>query len=167
MDRREITKLYTTHYTKLLNYAISLTKSRDKAEDLMQDSFIKAFKHKHQIIDTKKAISWLYKIVYHTFLSQCTKLKRRSKLMLLHGQHSSLFFNKKASHNYGTRNLSIEYIEDQIEILPIKFKKPFNLVQQGYSYIEIADKLSLPIGTVKSRISSAKKKLKLVIPKAA
>ena len=144
------------YYKSLYHYAWSLTKSPDEAADLVQDTFIIFATKGHSIRDFNKIKSWLFTTLYRQFI----KSYRRSRKMiasdpqLLEEIHESSTTTPREQADAQHALLCLEKLDSKHqEVLRLFYLKQL-------SYKEIAEVLSVPIGTVMSRISRGKKMLK-------
>ena len=102
--------------------------------------------------------AWAITIMRNVFINDYRKKVRRRAIIRY--QPSKSLLNKNASdYNMGEHNLVWEDLIDLIDTLPLHYKTPFLMVYQGYKYEEIAEIMDLPLGTVKSRVFLARKKL--------
>lgn len=144
--------------SQLLSFAISLTKNDFEAEDLYQDTVFLALKNKEKFNKGTNFIAWTKTIMRNTFINNYRQKKRFKELF--NKNISSYFFDKKESENGSEIGLNVKEINQLIDQIDERFRIPFQLYFQGFSYEEIAEQLELPMGTVKSRIFFARKHLK-------
>ena len=143
---------------QLLSFALSLTKNNSDAEDLYQDTVFLALKNQEKFSIGTNFTAWLKTIMRNTFINNYRKQKRFQNI-LAKGV-GGYFFGKKASENSTEVDMNVQEIERLIGDIDERFKTPFLMYYTGYSYDEIAERLDLPMGTVKSRIFFARKHLK-------
>lgn len=163
MTKQEFSKLYSNNYNTLLSHCRRLTGSNQKAQDLLQDSAIKALLNCDKLEDTDKMVPWFKKLALNIFITEFNKQKRRRELLALNGRQSPVITTGK-SKNLGESKLSMDYLISCLDGVSKKYKDAFLMHFTGYAYNEIANKFAIPIGTVKSRINTCKTKLKLCIP---
>lgn len=143
--------------------ALKLTKDIEAANDLIQDTLVKAFSNREKFSDGTNLKAWLYTIMRNTFITNYHKLVRRNTFI---DPTANLHYLNSSSHvtnNEGISNLSMGEIDDAIDQLNYVYKTPFMMYFKGYKYHEIADILDVPIGTVKNRIHIARKELKVAL----
>jgi RNA polymerase sigma factor (sigma-70 family) len=150
-----------TQSTKALKpFALRLTKDSDDAADLLQDTVMKAFTHREKFSDGTNLKAWMYTIMKNTFITNYQKMVKRRTFIdtteNLHYINSSSILVK----NDGESTFVMEDIQKALSSLDNVFREPFMMYFHGFKYHEIADKLSIPIGTVKNRIHLARKELK-------
>jgi RNA polymerase sigma factor (sigma-70 family) len=149
----------TSLWENLERFAIRLTSNRDDAKDLLQETFMKAISYRDKFSDNTNLKAWTYTIMKNTFINNYRKL---SKVSTTFDQSNDLYYmnlNKASGMDLPESSYSTKEIEKKIELLDNEFKVPFLMHVKGYKYKEIADELNLKIGTVKSRIFFARKKL--------
>jgi RNA polymerase sigma factor (sigma-70 family) len=153
-----------TQSTKALKpFALRLTRDTDEAADLLQDTVLKAFIHRDKFSEGTNLKAWMYTIMKNTFITNYQKLvKRKTFIDTTENLHylNSLQFTTK---NSGEQKFAMEDINKALTQLDVSFREPFMMYFHGYKYHEIADKLAIPIGTVKNRIHLARKELKSVL----
>ena len=111
-----------------------------------------------------KFSTWAYRVATNSCLDEIRKRKRRPRLGLLENDEA-LYSPEKSSRPIEDQVSDRLLIEEALSLLPDEFRIPLVLRDQvGMNYQEIADRLSLPEGTVKSRIARARARLKVEIP---
>ena len=148
----------------LVGFSIKLTSDGDKAKDLMQETFYKAFKNRDKFTAGTNFQGWILRIMYNAFVNDYRKKKNRNKIVR-ELDNFSFIVSTEPSENNAYSSLQMEEINTIIDSLKGDFKKPFRLLLQGYQYNEISEILDTPIGTVKSRIFFARKKLQTILQK--
>ena len=145
--------------TSLERFALSLTQNIEDARDLMQETFLKALSYRDKFTDHTNLKAWVFTIMKNTFINN---YRRSVKARTTFDNTDDLFFlnlNKEAANETPEMTLSAQEIEKKIESLEDEYRIPFKMHTAGYKYKEIADKLDLKIGTVKSRIFFSRQKL--------
>lgn len=147
-------------FRKPLEYfAYSLTHNEEDAQDLVQDTYMKAVAYRDKFREATNLKAWMYTIMKNTFINN---YRRQVKSRTIIDQSEDLYFlsnapdsrdkNPSSIYNHGEIRKSVNDLQDEYRI-------PFKMHNEGYKYKEIAEYLKLPIGTVKSRIFLARKKL--------
>lgn len=140
--------------------ALRLTRNGDEANDLMQDTLLKAIANREKFAEGTNLKAWLYTIMKNTFITNYHRLVKRKTFIdttdNLHFINSSLH----TTQNRASTKLALDEINSAVESLSHEYKTPFLMHFNGYKYHEIAEILDIPIGTVKNRIHIARKELK-------
>lgn len=147
----------------LFSYALRLTRSRQDAEDLVQETTMKAFRHREKFAPGTNFKGWISTIMRNTFINQYRKQKTRQHINQPVEDLTRVIENKNVINNSGEQNLRMEELKLMMSSIRDIYTVPFLMYYQGYEYKEIAEKLSVPIGTVKSRIFQARIKMKSMI----
>jgi len=140
-------------------YALSLTSDMDRANDLLQETFLKALIYSDKFTEDTNFKAWVYTIMKNTFINDYRKAaKSRNNLS---GSNSEFYMKVAKDKLYPSPEsfYSSNEIEKSISALEDEYRIPFQMFLDGYKYKEIAEKLELPLGTVKSRIFFTRKKL--------
>ena len=143
----------------LYGFAMKLTKDRDDANDLMQETFIKAYTNKDKFQEGTNLNAWLFTIMRNSFITQYQKAVRQKTFVDTSEDLHLINSNTHVSSNDGEHNLRLKEINDKIGELPTKYRDPFVMYTRGFKYIEIAERLDIPLGTVKNRIHVARHEL--------
>ncbi|MDE6130285.1 MAG: sigma-70 family RNA polymerase sigma factor [Muribaculaceae bacterium] len=145
----------------MLNFAYILTSNRDDAYDLMQDTMLKALDNEDKYTENVNFKGWVLTIMRNIFINGYRKTSRASivvdrseDLYLLNLPQDSGVATPEGSMTVKEINAVVNSFEDEYRI-------PFSMHLAGYKYQEIADKVGLPLGTIKSRIFFARKRLRL------
>lgn len=164
MTTLEFNVQYTKLKKDLANRAKTLTKDTFRAEDLVQETLLSAFKNLHQYKEGTNFKGWIMTIMRNNFINNYRKMKLRSTVEIkseIYGEvGESLLIKEKASGTITQQELS-----EMLLNVPDMYRLPFEMHYQGYRYNEIADNFNLPLGTVKSRIHFARKAMKEAIAK--
>jgi RNA polymerase sigma-70 factor, ECF subfamily len=149
-------------FDQLYNFAHWLTQNREEAEDLVQETYAKALKGFSSFQLGTNFRAWMYRILRNTFLTSRTGLRATSTvpLDLEEDRHDVAVENENPESILMSR-ASSQLLEDAIGNLPLHFREILLLCDvEEMSYQEIAETLSIPIGTVMSRLSRARKTLR-------
>ncbi|BDC99465.1 RNA polymerase sigma factor [Persicobacter psychrovividus] len=148
-------------FPQLYSAAYKFTQDYDRAKDLVQETMIKAFKARTKFRRGTNLKAWLLVILKNTFFTSYQSEKRRGEQLDTMDQLDAFLGWKGGSNdNLADSNMGEQEIRREIDRLDKQYKMPFMLHFQGFSYAEIGEKLSLPMGTVKNRIHLARKVLK-------
>ena len=145
---------------KLHFYALSLTSDSEQANDLLQETMLKVLTYHDKFKQNTNFKAWVYTIMKNTFIND---YRRNVKIRNTFGDPNIdlcyLFTMKKNYPDTDSIDNTME-IHQNINALEDEYRIPFTMFLEGYKYKEIAKKLDLPIGTVKSRIFFSRKRLK-------
>jgi len=142
----------------LKGFSLKLTGNTTEAKDLYQDTLIRIFMHKDRFEPGSSFKAWAITIMRNTFINEYRKKVRRRTILNDKSNQTYLSSNIN-TFNKGEHNLAWEDLHNIIDALPQNFRVPFLLVFEGYKYDEISEMMALPLGTVKSRVFFARKKL--------
>ena len=147
----------------LRSFALGFTRNEEDARDLMQETMLKAIVYKDYYTPQTNFKAWVFTIMRNIFINN---YRRKTKTRILFDHSSELVLLSNVSENqYSPANYMLgNELKKQICKLGEEYKIPFQLHFEGFKYKEIAEKLQIPIGTVKSRIFIARKKLMDLLP---
>src|SRR6202048_3596554 len=149
-------------FDQLYNFAHWLTQNREEAEDLVQETYAKALKGFSAFQLGTNFRAWMYRILRNTFLTSRTGLKVTMTVPLDHeedGPQLAVEYDTPETILFERSNR--ELLQSAIDELPVYFREILLLCEvEEMSYQEIAETLSIPIGTVMSRLSRARKALR-------
>lgn len=157
MSQQEFSHALVSLKPNLERFAYSLTANPEDANDLIQETYLKALSNRDKFRESSNIKAWTFTIMKNTFINDYRKaVNRHTTNDTSANQH---LINRKYE-DYGPDSMySYQEITQKIEALSDDYKLPFELYNSGYKYKEIADKLNLKIGTVKSRIFFTRQKL--------
>jgi len=141
-------------------FAFRLTKDYEDANDLLQDTLMKAFMNRDKYTDGTNLKAWLYTIMKNTFITNYQRLLRKNTFIDTTDNLHYINSVESSVNNIAYSTFAMEDINNAVETLEESYKLPFLMHFKGFKYHEIAQKLSIPIGTVKNRIHIARKELK-------
>lgn len=147
----------------LYSFALKLSKNAMDADDLVQETAIKAYTNFHKFRSDTNFKSWTFTILKNTFISKYRKRKKANVISLPVEDLEHVVTPVFQTIESDKENTKIKSLKLCINELSDKTRKPFSMYINGYQYDEIASGLNIPIGTVKSRINYARKKLKMII----
>ena len=143
----------------MLNFAYMLTSNRDDAYDLLQDTTLKALDNEDKYADNTNFKGWVFTIMRNIFINNYRRAGRAATIIDTTENLYHLNLSQDSGMNTPEGCYSTNEIADAINSLAQEYSVPFNMHVQGFKYNEIADRMNLPLGTVKSRIFFARKKL--------
>jgi len=144
-------------------YAISLTSDRDRASDLLQETMLKALTYSDKFSEDTNFKAWVYTIMKNTFINDYRKASKSRNSLSGSNSEFHIMIAKDKVYPSPESFYSSNEIEKSISALEDEYRIPFQMFLDGYKYKEIAEKLELPLGTVKSRIFFTRKKLSVTL----
>ena len=149
------------HKDLLISYAFQLTQNPDDANDLVQETYLKAITYSAKFKKGTNLKGWLYTIMRNTFINNYRRITKRNSF--IDTQEEQYIIDSAKGYNTlnnGENKFMRRDIENAIDGLADDLRITFEMNAAGYKYHEIAEKLDLPIGTVKTRIFVARRKLR-------
>lgn len=147
----------------LLNFAYTLTSNRDDAYDLLQDTTLKALDSEDKYVENVNFKGWIFTIMRNLFIN---KYRKESRSVVVVDQSDDLYqlnFSQDSGFETPEGAINAKEIEAVIASFSDEYRRPFTLYISGYRYAEIAQRMKLPLGTVKSRIHQARIKLQALL----
>ena len=146
--------------TTLRPFALKLTRDAEDANDLIQETMLKAYTNRDKFSEGTNLKAWMYTIMKNTFITNYQRMVRRNTF--IDTTENLHFINSSGStvSNGAVANFTMKDIDKALLNLQDTFKVPFLMHFKGFKYHEIAERLNIPIGTVKNRIHIARKELK-------
>ncbi|MCF8302538.1 MAG: RNA polymerase sigma factor [Bacteroidales bacterium] len=140
-------------------FANTLTSDREEAKDLLQDTYLKALTNRDKFVEDTNLKAWTFTIMKNTFINNYRRNKKANTIV--DNTKDLYYINTPRKNDLGSPDMeySTKEIKTGIKKLDEGQRKPFEMHTAGYKYKEIAEKLELSIGTVKSRIFFTRKKL--------
>jgi RNA polymerase sigma-70 factor (ECF subfamily) len=144
---------------ELLRFAYRLTANREDANDLLQETSLRALDNEDKYTPDTNFKAWMYAIMYHVFINNYRKEAR--KKTFVDRTDTSFFLNSLQDTGEGDMegSYSAKEIRHVLKSLPSPLNTGILMRVSGYKYSEIAEKLNLPLGTVKSTLFSTRLKL--------
>ena len=151
------------HRDALFNYALKISGNTDDAQDLVQETYYKAYRHFDKFQSGTNSKAWMFMILKNSFINNYRKSKREP--YKLDYEQIQNFYENVKSDRADENNLDKDFYNDlfddelteAIDQLPTKMREVFLLCDlEGYSYEETAELVGCPIGTVRSRLHRAR-----------
>ncbi len=135
------------------------TMNQMESEDLVQDTVLKALLNKDKFKINTNLKGWLFTIMRNTFINNYRKSQQSNTM--LDNTKDLYFLNVADDYTFNTPDANFEYEElmNSIAELEENLLIPFKMHMEGFKYLEIANELNIPIGTVKNRIFIARKEI--------
>lgn len=143
----------------LLNFAYMLTSNRDDAYDLLQDTTLKALDNEDKYAKNTNFKGWVFTIMRNIFINNYRRAGRAATVVDTTENLYHLNLCQESGIETPEGAYGVNEISTAIDEIADEYRIPFVMHVQGYKYNEIAEHMNLPLGTVKSRIFFARKKL--------
>jgi len=147
----------------LFRFAFRLTKNRDDASDLLQETSLKVLDNHDKFTEETNFKAWAYTLMRNIFINNYRKTVREQTYV----DQTENLYHLNVSQNSGfdspEGSYSIAEITKAINSFSKEYRQPFTMHVAGYKYEHIAEDMGLPLGTVKSRIFFARKKLQQIL----
>lgn len=151
----------------LYRTALRMTRSEADAEDLVQETYIRAFRFREQFTPGTNLKAWLFRILTNTFINTYRRRQTQPEFTELDGVDEFSLYKRMSDlkTSSGAGNPETEFLDglvdsevkDALGELPEKFRQVVLLDVEGFSYKEIAEMVDIPIGTVMSRLHRGRK----------
>jgi len=169
-DKARFTELTMPHMQALYTAALRMTRNPADAEDLVQETFLKAYRAFDRYEDGTNIRAWLYKILTNTFINSYRAAKRRPEKADVEDVEDLYLYHRlgdlqatgtgRSAEDEVFDHFTDDEVKQAIESLPESFRIAVLLADvEGFSYKEIAEITEVPIGTVMSRIHRGRKAL--------
>jgi len=145
--------------SNLLNFAFMLTSNRDDAYDLLQDTTLKALDNQEKYTENTNFKGWVFTIMRNIFINNYRRTARAATVVDTTDNLYHLNLSQDSGLDTPEGSYATQEIVGAINELSEDYRVPFSMHVAGYKYNEIAEKMDLPLGTVKSRIYFARKRL--------
>lgn len=156
------------HLNALYGAALRYTRTHAEAEDLVQETILRAWHKWHQFEAGTNCKAWLFRILTNTFINGYRRRVKEREILEaeLMGRHGERFFSRQSAQRWGDPEQGFEannlspVVERALSDLPVNFRTVVVLADlQSFSYREIAEIVGCPIGTVMSRLFRARRML--------
>ena len=153
---------------QLYSAALRMTRNPADAEDVVQETFLKAYRAYGSFQAGTNLKAWLYRILTNTYINRYRKAQRRPSEVELGELQDLYLFRRLGEQSGASESAESEVLEqfvdsdviEALESLPDNFRMPVLLADvEGFAYKEIAEMLDIPIGTVMSRLHRGRKAL--------
>ncbi len=141
-------------------FALKLTRDMEDANDLIQETMLKAYNNREKFAAGTNLKAWLYTIMKNTFITNYQRMVRRNTFIDTTDNLHYINSSDSVVQNGAYSSFTMSDIDEALDRVDDVYKNPFMMYFRGFKYHEIADKLQIPIGTVKNRIHIARKELK-------
>ena len=151
---------------QLYSAAVRMTRSRTDAEDLVQETYLRAYRGYANFTDGTNLRAWLFRILTNTFINSYRAKQRRVQETDLDDVEDLYLYKRISGIDVASRSaedtlfdlFTDDEVKNALEALPESFRMPVLLADvEDFSYKEIAEMLDIPIGTVMSRLHRGRK----------
>jgi len=160
MTQIEFNNMVNSHSASLKMHALNFTKDVEDANDLVQDTMLKAIRFYNNFEEGTNFKGWLFVIMKNTFINNYRKIVKSKTLITQEEDISSVNLMYSSEKNGSISKMIVDDIDKALNHLPEAYSVPFVKYFEGFKYHEIADELGIPLGTVKTRIHVAREMLK-------
>jgi RNA polymerase sigma-70 factor (ECF subfamily) len=165
-QQKEIQDLLSTITNSLRAFSLKLTGNMNDAEDLYQDTALRIMTNAEKYNPGTNFKAWAVTIMRNIFINNYRKKVRRNLIIDQTPNNYYINSGNKTVLNDGESEVTFNELQELVDRLPDDFRVPFLMAYQGYKYDEIAEQLGSPLGTIKSRIFFARKKLQKMYEEA-
>ena len=144
---------------ELLRFAYKLTADREEANDLLQETSLKALDNEDKYEPQSNFKGWIYTIMRNIFINNYRRIVREQTFVDTSENHYHLNGSGEPYVESAESAYDLKEMHRVVNALPKEYRIPFSMHVAGFKYREIAEKLDLPIGTVKSRIFFTRQRL--------
>ena len=144
---------------ELLRFAYKLTANREEANDLLQETSLKALDNEEKYVPDTNFKGWMYTIMRNIFINNYRKIVRDQTFVDTTDNYYHLNLPQDSGFESTEGAYDLKEMHRIVNALPREYKIPFSMHVSGFKYREIAEKLGLPLGTVKSRIFFTRQRL--------
>lgn len=149
--------------SNLYNFACQLTSNREAAEDLVQDTTLKVLDNEEKYVDNVNFKGWVFTIMRNIFINNYRRQVRSATVVDTTEDLYHINLNQESGLSSPEGSFATKEIAVAINSFSKEYQIPFSMYIAGYKYSEIAEKMNLPLGTVKSRIFFARKRLQTIL----
>jgi RNA polymerase sigma-70 factor, ECF subfamily len=151
----------------LYGYAMAITRNRADAEDLVQETYVRAIRGKGSLRAGSNVKSWLFTILRNIHLNQLRKQRTAPRVLEIDADENTANIVVETSEDPLTRYVrktEHQWLTEAIEQLPAEYREIVVLREfEDLSYLEIAGILNCPVGTVMSRLARARSRLRTLL----
>ena len=147
----------------LMSFALKLPSNPEEAQDLVQDTTLKALKNEEKFVEDTNLKGWMMTIMRNIFINNYRKNVRENTTV----DCTENLYHVNLCQDSGLTPPDGAYAVNEISLIiskfPSDYRQPFSMHVAGYKYEEISERLGMPLGTVKSRIFFTRKRLREIL----
>lgn len=159
MNSMTFTKELVGVQDELLRFAYKLTADCEEANDLLQETSLKALDNEEKYEPQTNFKGWIYTIMRNIFINNYRRIIREQTFIDTTDSHYHLNLSHDTAFESTESAYDLKEMHRIVNALPKEYRIPFSMHLAGFKYREIAEKMGLPLGTVKSRIFFTRQKL--------
>lgn len=160
-NQNKLNAVLESHYANLYRIAYAWCQDDALAQDLVQETMLKSLQRADQVVTFEHIDRWLCKIMHNLFYDNC---RHSAKWNAVQVEEVDQFTQGESVEALYIKKQTAKTIHDAIGTLPVEQREVMILIDlQGYSYQEVAEIVEVPVGTVMSRLSRARDKLKKLV----
>ncbi|MDE5727060.1 MAG: sigma-70 family RNA polymerase sigma factor [Duncaniella sp.] len=159
MATKEFQNKLMSLQANMLNFAYMLTSNRENAYDLLQDTTLKVLDNEEKYVENTNFKGWVFTIMRNIFINNYRKVVRCATVLDTTDDLYHLNISQDSGLDTPEGSFGASEITDVINSFSDDYRIPFSMMLAGYKYSEIAEHMNLPLGTIKSRIFFARKRL--------
>ena len=165
-DQRDFAQQAMQYAPQLYSAAVRMTRSKADAEDLVQETYLRAYRGYSNFTEGTNLRAWLFRILTNTFINSYRAKQRRVQETELDDVEDLYLYKRISGIDVASRSaedtlfelFTDDEVKAALEALPESFRMPVLLADvEDFSYKEIAEMLDIPIGTVMSRLHRGRK----------
>ena len=157
-NQRKLCEHLEEQQSRLKRMAFSWTHDMDVADEIVQETMIKAINHVDSVKDTAAIDGWMFRILSNCFYDHCRRSKDTVDI------DDCVLIDDHTPDSINDRSEMLSGVRAAVARLPVKHRQVITLVDlESMSYMEVADILEVPIGTVMSRLNRARQNLKKLL----
>ncbi|MFT4667693.1 MAG: RNA polymerase sigma-70 factor (ECF subfamily) [Flavobacteriales bacterium] len=160
MQNSQFVQEFNSTSSFLKHFALKLTRDKSAADDLFQETALRAFRYREKYIADTNFKAWTSTMMRNLFINHYRRNKKRNEVQ--DNTKDDYYINQSTESivNDGETNINVQEILKLIDSLDEGYRTPFLMAYKGYKYDEIQEAMNLPLGTIKSKIHHARKILK-------
>ena len=158
-EKCKLQKRFSRSTRRILRFAYKLTTDREEANDLLQETSLKALDNEDKYMPDTNFKGWMYTIMRNIFINNYRKVVRDQTFVDRTDNLYHLNLPQDTGFESTEKAYDLKEMHRVVNSLPKEYRVPFAMHVSGFKYREIAEKLNLPLGTIKSRIFFTRQKL--------
>ena len=159
-DERAWEELVDATADDIFRMAVSFTRHRSEAEDLTQEVFLKLWQNLHRYVAASSFRAWAFRVARNLFVDAYRRSREHRKATWVDSEFLEMLPGGEDPHTRAVRRQRLEMAKSALERLPEELAQLIMLRDfADWSYEELAEEMTIPVGTVKSRLNRARREL--------